>query len=203
MQRFLNYLHLAVLPMAMFGAWPSAASEIFHWVDEDGVLTFSDWAPDDNNVEVSKVMVVDSNPPDYDPRQDEHSILDQAQRINARWEVLKERQDERRAQRIENQERQRVPQTIEYDDYDYPWYGAGYYLRPGFVPGAVRPPRPFVTPKRQLAAMDSLGLLERPRPHSINSSAHLARINAGTGLNPMPRPPRPGRPRPAPHVTEW
>ena len=61
---------------------PAIAGEIFHWVDADGVSHFSDWAPADNSVEVSKLIVSNSNPPGYDPNEDQNSILGQAERMN-------------------------------------------------------------------------------------------------------------------------
>lgn len=157
----------------------SVGSEIFHWVDEDGVLNFSDWAPADNTVEVSKLVVSNSNPPDYDPNEDRNSVIEQAERVNDRWSNLKEQKEERQKQRQERAAQERVPRYVEYQ---YP-----SYYRPGYYFQAVRPPAfvhrpPFRTQKRQLFALDQLGLLSRPRPHSINSSAHLARINAGNSI---------------------
>jgi hypothetical protein len=159
---------------------PVFAAEIFHWVDEDGILNFSDWAPEDNNVEVSKLVVSESNPPGYDPSEDENSVLGQAERMSDRWEELKDRKEERKKQQLELAQQERLPQYV---DYEYP-----YYYRPGYFSHSVRPPGfgyrpPFKTRKRQLVALDQLGLLGGPRPHSINSSAHLARINAGQTFN--------------------
>ena len=182
---------------------PALGGEIFHWVDEDGVLNFSDWAPADNNVEVAKLVVSNSNPPDYDPGEDQNSILEQAERMNERWSDLKERQDERRKQRLEQEELEQRRYSVEYD---YPYYNDSYfYYRPGYRPihrpgFGNRPPNRVA--RRQYATLDHLGLTG-PRPHSINSSAHLARINAGQSLNGNFRPQHPGNmPRPSPQI-EW
>ncbi len=156
----------------------TVGDEIFHWVDEDGVVNFSDWAPEVGGVEVTKLKVGKSNPPDYDPTEDQNSILDQAERMKARWEELKERQEDRRREREEPAESQRVPQ---YAEYHYPYYRPGFFFRPVVSPAFVHP-RPLRAQKRQLSALDQLGLLAKPRPHSINSSAHLSRINAGRSL---------------------
>ncbi len=168
----------AIALISAFGASTSRGSEIFHWVDEDGVPNFSDWAPRDSGVEVSKLTVSDTNSHDYDPAEDHNSILDQAERMNARWEILKERQEQRRKEREERARHQHAPQYVEYD---YPYHAPGYFFRPFHAP-VFGHARPFVTPKRQLFALDQLRLLARPRPHSINSSAHLVRINAGKSL---------------------
>jgi hypothetical protein len=167
------------------GTGNASGSEIFHWVDEDGVLTFSDWAPENSNVEVSKLVVSNSNPPGYDPNEDQNSVLEQAERTNMRWAELKEQKEERRKEREERAERVQIPQYVEYD-YPY-YYGPRYYYQPIQRPGFGHRP-PFKMKKRQLFALDQLGLLDRPRPHSINSSAHLARINAGKSVSITPQP---------------
>jgi hypothetical protein len=171
--------YLSSLLVLLFSADSIIAGEIFHWVDEDGVLNFSDWAPTDNTVEVSKLVVSNSNPPGYDPSEDRNSVLEQAGRMNDRWSELKEQKEERKKQRQERVAQEQIPQYVEKKNPYY--YGPGYYFQ------AVRPPAfgqrpPFTTQKRQLFAPDQRGLLARPRPHSINSSAHLARINAGNSI---------------------
>jgi hypothetical protein len=198
MRRFQKYIFATAFLLC--GTNPAIADEIFHWVDEDGIMHFSDWAPADNTVEVSKLIVSNSNPPGYDPNQDQNSILEQAERMNERWSELQERQDERRKQRLELEDQQRRRYAAEYD---YPYYNDSYfYYRPGYRPihrpGFGQRP-PFKVAKRQFVALDQLGLTG-PRPHSINSSAHLARINAASSLNGSPRPHRPAK---APHPSTF
>ena len=172
--------------------------EIFHWVDEDGVLNFSDWAPENSNVEVAKLVVSNSNPPGYDPNEDQSSILEQAVRINDRWVELKERQEERRKQRLELEEQQRRLQPVVYE---YPYYNNPYfYYRPVHRPGFGNR-RPFKVQKRQFGVLDQLALTG-PRPHSINSSAHLVRINAGKAFNGNVRPHHPAKMPHAPTYRE-
>ncbi len=154
---------------------PAVGGEIYHWVDEDGVMHFSEWVPNINTVEVSRLTVTNSNPPDYDPREDQYSIRNQAERTNVRWSELRARRDERREQRLEAAERasRLAPSAYEPDEYpaSWVWYGPVH-------------PRRFVHHHRskvkfhQQLAFDKLGLRGGRRPHSINSSAHLARINA-------------------------
>lgn len=171
----------------------SFCSEIFHWVDEDGVVTFSDWAPANAELEVSKVVVSESNPPGYDPEQDPNSILVQADRTSERWEGLRELKEERREQRQEIEGGTRYEAPVDYNDSYYSDYP--YYYRPVRPPAFVRP-KPFKTAKRQIVALDRLGLTGE-RPYSINSSAHLERVNAGqlsaTGMR-SHRPAWPARP---------
>ena len=199
MRRYKRNVIAVVFVLLLGNGIPSFADEIFHWVDEDGVLHFSDWAPKNNGVEVSKLIVGNSNPPGYDPNEDQNSILGQAERMNERWAELKERQEERRKQRLELEEQQRRRYVPEYD---YPYYNGSYlYYRPGHRPGFGHR-RPVKVQKRQFGIMDQLGLTG-PRPHSINSSAHLARINAGKGLNGDFRPSLPGKAHRAPAYKDW
>lgn len=160
-------------------AQPALGSEIFHWVDEDGVRHFSDWAPKDSSVEVTKVVLADTNPSGYDPASDPNSILDQAQRVNEIWQDIKAEKEERRDERLEQARQARSEPSVQYDGPGYS--GFPYFFQRVRPPGFV-PVRPFKTQKRQLIALDRLGLGGGPRPHSINSSAHLARVNASRSL---------------------
>ena len=175
-------------------------SEIFHWVDEDGILHYSDWAPTNTDIEVRKVVISESNPPDYDPDEDPNSILDQASRTNERWQELKEQKEERREQRRELAAEPRNPAPVEYYEPYYdssPWF---YYpVRPGRPPGSAHP-KPFRTAKHQVVALDRLGLSPSERPYSINSSAHHERVNAVNSIDLSARPSRPARPA---HHMDW
>lgn len=154
---------------------PAVAVEIYHWVDEDGVMHFSEWAPNISTVEVSRLTVTNSNPPDYDPHEDQYSIPSQAERTNVRWSELRRQRDERREQRLEAAERaSRLAPTAYEPDEHYAssvWYGPVHLRRLGHRH------RSKVKFHQQLA-LDKLGLRNGRRPHSINSSAHLARISA-------------------------
>lgn len=200
MRRYDSYTMSVLCLVALGIGSPAGGSEIFHWVDENGVVTFSDWAPENTNLEVTKVAVANSNPPDYDPDEDPNSILLQAERTNERWQELNEQKDERREERIERQQADRYEAPF---DYDYPYFvNSPYFLRPIRPPG-FRPVRPFKTQARQAIALDRLGLLGSDRAHSINSSAHLQRVNAGKDLlQVIQRPHRPAKHRRSPTGTD-
>jgi len=179
---------------------PAFGSEIFHWVDEDGVRHFSQWAPENSSAEVSKLVVRNFNPPGYDPNEDQNSILVQAERMNIRWADLKERQAERRQQRFELAEQQRSQPPSPYD-YDYFNVSRSYY-RP-IHPHRFGHRRALKLQKHQLVVLDQLGLRGGRRPHSINSSAHLARINAGKAFTQNIRPQHPGKAHHASSFADW
>ena len=151
------------------------ATEIYKWVDEEGVVHFSDTKPADA-ASVESLRVHQSNAPEYDPADDPYSIHNQAKRVGETWERLEKDREARREKRREEALRQ---PTYVYQPYDPYYTGYRYpYFRPGIRPPmwpAHRPVRPGPTIRRQATALDALGLTG-PRPHSINSGAHHARL---------------------------
>ena len=161
-------LTLAVLVLLSACAASANASEIYQWTDEDGVVHFSDMRPGDGAV-VTTLRFQDANPPDYDPIDDPYSIRKQAERINATWTELEKAREERQEKRREEAERNLRYAPAPYDPYLY-------YSRPAYFSHPGRHPRhqPKLA-RRQYYALEKLGLTG-PRPHSINSTAHHARI---------------------------
>jgi len=167
----------------------ASASDIYRWVDEDGVVHFSDTAPADTD-DVERLRVDVTNPPGYDPAEDPYSIRNQAARMGETWSRLEERREDRREKRREEAEWQ--PAAVFQSYHPYP------YFRPGFfVPGRPghRPVRPGPAVRRQVAALDELQLTG-PRPHSINSSGHHERVSSSASFLDSAR--QPASPRPTP-----
>lgn len=188
---FLSFLLLLAI------SYPTMGAEIYHWVDEDGVMHFSEWAPNPDVPGVLTITVPSSRPPDYDPNDDQSSISSQAERTNVRWSEIKARRDERREQRLEAAERAaRLASLYAYEQEDYfeppVWYapvqsiGLGHHHRPKLI-------------SHQQNALDRFGPQNGMRPYSINSSAHRARVtaskDAARGLRP-----RHGMRQPGPSV---
>ena len=149
------------------------ASEIFRWTDENGVVHFSDTRPGDDK-EVQELYISESNPPDYDPQSDPYSILNQAKRVNETWTELEQQREERRETTEQYAERQPSRFIILDNRYRYPYL---YYAAPnrGIVGDPTRVQR------RQFARLEELGLTG-PRPHSINSGAHHARVTTSNDI---------------------
>jgi hypothetical protein len=168
------------------------AAEIYKWVDEEGVIHFSDTKPVDA-ASVESLLVHQTNAPDYNPTDDPYSIRNQAKRVGETWERLEKERDERQEKRREEALRQPTyvhqPYDPYYAGYRYPYYRPG--IRPPSRPG-YRPVRPGPTIRRQATALDELGL-SGPRPHSINSGAHHARVSSSANFLDVARnsPPRP------------
>ena len=130
-----RYLTAIGLMIGALASGATAAQDIYRWVDEDGVVHFSDTAPGSATGGVSTVIVEDTRPKDYDPDADIYNVAAQAERMQAlRDKMEQEREERRERQRSAVPVRQPVPpvQTVGYGI--PPWW----WDRPG--PG--RPPKP-------------------------------------------------------------
>lgn len=167
---YARYGRLVAAATALFLAPVAPAETIFHWVDGDGILHFSDTAPTSTGEDVITLTVHETTPANYDPREDRYSILDQAARMSARLDAIRERRAaEPRAFDREAEDASDVEAYRRHvSPYRYAW------------PLAWRAPalhRPELA-ARQSARLGELGLDPLARPHSINSSTHRQRVAA-------------------------
>jgi hypothetical protein len=123
-------------------AAPVAATEVYKWVDENGVTHFSQMPPDLSVTGVSQPILRDTRPSDYDPEQDFYGVEAQAERM----QQLRDERNEKRLARLEREREAQKRQAVQYRDREY--YGYPIY-RPGWVnprppllpnPPVVRPP---------------------------------------------------------------
>jgi hypothetical protein len=127
------FVGVAVLAAAQ----PAPAQEIYRWVDEQGVVHFSDTAPGGASGEISTLTLDGSPPAAYDPEQDIYNLAATGQRMQAL-------RDEMAAQRDARRERAAAqpPVVVQYPEQQHSGYANGYlygYPRPpGGHPG--RPP---------------------------------------------------------------
>jgi hypothetical protein len=127
--------------LAFLASSPVYATEIYRWVDENGVANFSSTAPHGAVDGLSTMELEDSTPPDYDPEEDRYGVQAQAERMAAlREDMANKREDAR-----ERQNRTSRQQPVQYRDpyrYGYPLLGSPpYYPRP-----PVRPEPPISVP---------------------------------------------------------
>jgi len=128
---------LVLAGIAMSNA--ATADEIFRWVDDEGVVHFSQWAPPEDIDNVATLIVHSTNPPDYDPANDHYSIGNQAERTSEAWQALAAQREDRREKRLEAEERERKRQESQHYDYrSYPYYSPPFFYRPIHLP--ARPP---------------------------------------------------------------
>lgn len=127
---------------ALTGFPPAAAEaqEVYRWVDENGVVNFSDRAPPAAvAADVGTLTLEDTRPAGYEAEQDVFNIEATAERTQARREALRERQPA-------------PPVVVQYPEQSntgYPWgYPYGYPpLRPGGKPPFRPPQRPPPQPE--------------------------------------------------------
>ncbi len=158
--------------VVFFSAWQSVAnaSEIYRWVSDDGVVHFSDTRPA-NRTSVTTLTLRETNAKNYDPSTDPYSILNQAKRISQSWMELQMARREREKEQLEEADNGRPYQQSA--TYSYTYYPPITYFSSVPVRKALRhQPR---AARRQLNALEEVGLVGQ-RPHSINSSAHRARV---------------------------
>lgn len=152
----------------------ACADAIYRWVDDDGIVHFSDRAPR-AGTEVDTLRVNETNPSGYDPKADPYSILNQSGRIRDSLEQLRDRRHSLRADRQEFTEYgpsilAREPGAHYRASYYHPW------IEP---PPAMRPLGRTI--RGQLRTLDELGL-SGERPFSVNSGAHRARVTGSQGF---------------------
>ena len=126
----------------------ATADEIFRWVDDEGIVHFSQWAPPEDSDNVASLIVHSTNPPDYDPANDPYSISNQAERTNAAWQALAARREDRREKRLDVEQRERQDGE-RYEYQAYPYYSPPIFHRPIHLPGRTpghRPRPPHVRP---------------------------------------------------------
>ena len=179
-------LATALLPVSGFGL------EIYTWVDEDGVVHYSESAPDKPAATpVETLQIAAANSPAYDPDDYYWSILNQADRIGEQWSAIQEEKAEAEAEarataaatRIEELERQLAAhEAAEYATAARPFYG----------PYAFFPKRHYRPLDRGRHARPARGAHPAPRSDRDPSIPDRAPRPGWTPPRPPSSPPTPG-----------
>jgi hypothetical protein len=172
--------------VAAFAVPESEADEIYHWIDEDGSVHYSDQKPGhDAPVTVIEIEAAPATP--YNDEDDPYSILNQAARTHQRWldiQAASLARAEARAETVDYRDESQRHYDDGYDSYiEYGNYYPYYAYWPA-NPGAYRPGQG----RQQIYALNTLDLLG-PRPSSINSGAHRDRVYRSQFLPLVPAPP--------------
>lgn len=122
----------------------ASAYEIYQWTDDEGVVHFSQWQPESGTADVNTLTLANTNPPDYDPVEDDNSILNQAERSNSVWSRLDEKRKARIEERQKAAERAAQYRAQYYQPrYHYPTYPY-YWQKPWYPrPEPYPPHRPI------------------------------------------------------------
>lgn len=160
-----------ILLTILLAAWSTAsnASKIYNWVDEDGVVHYSDTRPEDE-ASVTTVHLRDLNPEGYDPVTDPYSILNQAKRMNESWT---ERVAAHQQARSRSEEARKEGLYASLSRAPFTYYPANRYY-PVVLPLRERRLNPRAA-RQQLDALNTFDLAGR-RSESINSGVHRERV---------------------------
>lgn len=135
--------------LCSWAASPVHATEVYRWVDEDGVVHFSQTAPIKPEANVDRLALQDTRPSDYDPDQDIYGVAEQAERMKA----LREDMEAKRQASLERQREAAKQPVVQYrqpERYGYPIFwdaGPRPPLRPVPLPGPVNPPPASLLPR--------------------------------------------------------
>lgn len=139
---------LLLIPLAVFSAALAAQeTEVYRWVDDNGVIHFSQNEPSGKVGTVEKMTLEDTTPRDYDPEEDLYGVEALAEEMTLLREEMAEKREQAEERRL-SASSQPVVQYQQSDDYAYPFYGRSSYfpgIRPPFKPRPPmrpRPPRP-------------------------------------------------------------
>jgi hypothetical protein len=137
-------LHIA-MTLTLLAAVPAMAADVYRWVDENGVVNFSDTAPRgaETGGAVDTVTLQDAAPKDQEPGQDIYHVAAQAERMQALRDEMEKEREARREQQRRAAQQPAAPSSsgVNYGyPYAYPAYGRPP-LRPGRPP-AKPPARP-------------------------------------------------------------
>lgn len=181
-----------ILAAAMLVAAPAVGEQVYHWTDEEGVVHFSQWMPE-NVDEVDTLFIASNGSREYDPSDDPYSIRNQAERTSETWVKLEEKKAERRKARRDEAER-----TAQQPAYRYPYYASYPYSNryyPPYYPPVVRPPvhRPIhpgykrKVQKYQVAALEHYNA----RSHIRAPYSSVTGVSQRTSIQSFPGMPRP------------
>ena len=120
---------------------PLPAVEVYTWVDANGVVHFSQWAPAEPVADLTIQSVDGARPPNSSADEDVYAVSSTAEQTQAVWDDIAQRREERRVQRQSRADTVQQPyaQAQEYVFFPYQ-YPKQYYRPPN------KSPRPRVQP---------------------------------------------------------
>ncbi len=141
----------AALGLLMFAS-TLAAQEVYRWVDENGVVNFSDTSPAGRIEGVSTVDLGEPTPPGSDPEEDLYNIAATAERTQALRDAMAADREARRERQRESltQQAPPYPQTSSYALPPWWWDRPGYGRPPQRPPTRPEPPEPEPYPTATL-----------------------------------------------------
>jgi hypothetical protein len=138
----MRFTCLTLIALACGISTPVMATEVYHWVDENGVSHFTQQAPSGELNGVEKMTLEDTTPPDYDPEEDRYGVAQQQERMAA----LREERKEKREAEIKRQRDAAARQPVVRNDNPYDYGRRAFWNQPYYPRPPVRPERPIAVP---------------------------------------------------------
>ena len=126
--------------LAMITSPKVAATEIYHWVDENGVSHFSQYQPGNDTPNVSTKKLEDTTP---DQVEDVYNLEEHEKRMTAwRAEEREQERKETRERKKQAAQQQPIKHSEPYNDYPRSFWYPPIYNRPPHRPPSRPPHRP-------------------------------------------------------------
>ena len=148
--RVTKFIILALL--AVSASTTVAATEIYHWVDENGVAHFSQYRPGDDTPNVSTQILEDTSPSGDNQVEDVFNLEAHEKRMTAWREEREQERKEARERKQQAAQQQPIKHSEPYRDYSRSFWYPPIYNRPPHRPphkpqppvANPRPPSPFL-----------------------------------------------------------
>ena len=136
------------MALALLLAAPAVlATEIYHWVDKDGVPHYSQNPPPSDTSGVNRMKLEDTSPANPDSEEDLYNVEAQQKRMASIRQEREEQSEAERERRRKVAAQQPVVIYQQPEQYAYPFWNSGIYPRPPNRPGPpVRPQPPVAVP---------------------------------------------------------
>jgi len=139
--------------IAVIACTTTAATEIYHWVDENGVSHFSQYQPGNDTQNVSKKKLEDTTP---DQVEDVYNLEAHEKRM-AEWREEREQErKETRERKKQAAQQQPIKHSEPYNDYSRSFWYPPIYNRPPHRP-PHKPQPPVVNPRPHTPFLPSRG----------------------------------------------
>ena len=128
--------------LALIASTNIAATEIYHWVDENGVPHYSQYRPGDDIPNVSTQKLVDTTPSGNDQVEDVYNLEAHEKRMTAWREEREQERKEARERKKQAAQQQPIKHSEPYRDYSRSFWYPPIYNRPPHRPPYERPIKP-------------------------------------------------------------
>lgn len=133
---------VALALLIMIASTKVVATEIYHWVDENGVPHYSQYRPVDDTPDVSTLKLLETTPPGNDQVEDVYNLEAHEKRMTAWREKREQERIESRERKKQALQQQPIKHSEPYKDYSRSFWYPPVYNRPPYRPPNRPPHKP-------------------------------------------------------------